>query len=487
MKRDNYQIDERYIKNLFRHSTDVSVEKQHLYGNNNKEQILIIYCNGLIEHKLLINSILPDIQNKYYRDGLKGVDNINCSERITLRKHEINVDNTLQEKVFNGYTAILITETLYFFNTSSPPKRSPEESHTEVSLRGPRDAFVEDLSTNIALVRKRLKSNSFVTKSFTLGKRSQTQVRLVYITDIQNKKVIKEVTHRLKNIDIDIVNSDNQLLALLGGSNYSLFPLMRSVSRPDGVVSSLVRGRFAIFIDNVPNVLVAPANLGVILHTAEDEHTPYFYASFELLLRLLGLMLSLFLPAFWVSLSAFNVDQIPLPLLATISSSRLGIPFNTAVEVILMISLFELFREAGVRLPKAVGQTVAVVGGLIIGDAAIRAGLTSPTMLVITAITVISTFTLGSQVLYGTVSIIRLFSILLSSVLGMFGFFISIYLTLGYLAKLESFGIPYLSPVSPYVKNDFSKSLLKYPVAQQDERAKILDTNDTDRQGDEKK
>nr|WP_259545409.1 spore germination protein [Heyndrickxia oleronia] len=152
-----------------------------------------------------------------------------------------------------------------------------------------------------------------------------------------------------------------------------------------------------------------------------------------------------------------------------------------------MISLFELFREAGVRLPKAVGQTVAVVGGLIIGDAAIRAGLTSPTMLVITAITVISTFTLGSQVLYGTVSIIRLFSILLSSVLGMFGFFISIYLTLGYLAKLESFGIPYLSPVSPYVKNDFSKSLLKYPVDQQNERARILDTNDTDRQGDEKK
>ncbi|HCX51860.1 MAG TPA: spore germination protein [Bacillus sp. (in: Bacteria)] len=485
MRRDNYKKKEQYITNLFQHSTDVSIEKQHLYANNKKEQMLIIYCNGLIEHKLLINSILPDIQDKYYRDGQKGVENINCSERITLRNHEINVDNTLQEKIFNGYTAILIAENLYFFNTSSPPKRSPEESHTEVSLRGPRDAFVEDLSTNIALVRKRLKSKSLVTKSFTLGKRSQTQVRLVYITDIQNKKMIKEVTHRLTNIDIDIINSDNQLLGLLGGSKYSLFPLMKSVSRPDGVVSSLVRGRFAIFIDNVPNVLIAPGNLGLFLHTAEDEHTPYYYASLELLLRLLGLMLSLFLPAFWVALSAFNVDQIPFPLLETIASSRLGIPFNSAVEVLLMLSLFELFREAGVRLPKAVGQTIAVVGGLIVGDAAIRAGLTSPTMLVVSAITAVSTFTLGNQALYGTVTIIRFFSIFLSSVLGMFGFFISVYLTLGYLAKLESFGIPYLSPVSPYVKNDFSKSLLKYPVAQQDERAKILDTNDTDRQGDE--
>lgn len=483
----NIKVDEQYFKNLFQHSTDITIEKKDLFSKNNMEPMLVIYCNGLIEQKLLINSVLPDIQNNYYHSRLEGLKSINCSEHITWRKHEQNVDKKILEKVFNGYTAILITETLYFFNTSSPPKRSPEESNTEVSVRGPRDAFVEDLGTNIALVRKRLKSNSLVTKSFTLGNRSQTQVRLVYITDIQNEKMIREVTQRLNTIDIDIVNSDNQLLALLGDSNYSLFPLMQSVSRPDGVVSSLVRGRFAIFIDNVPNAIVGPANLGLFLHTAEDEHTPYYYASFELLLRLLGLMLSLFLPAFWVSLSAFNVDQIPFPLLATISSSRLGIPFNTIVELLLMLSLFELFREAGVRLPKAVGQTVAVVGGLIIGDAAIRAGLTSPTMLVISSITAVSTFTLGNQALHGTVSIIRFFSIFLSSILGMFGFFISVYLTLGYLAKLESFGIPYLSPVSPYVKNDFSKSLLKYPVSQQDERARILDTNDTDRQGDEGK
>jgi len=479
--------EEQYISNLFRHSSDVSIERQYLFSNKKKEQMLVVYCNGLIEHNLLIDSILPVIQKKYYHNGLKGVENINCSERMTWYKNEENVDKILPEKIFNGFTAIFIDRTIYFFNTSKPPKRSPEESHTEVSVRGPRDAFVEDLSTNVALVRKRLKSNCLVTKSFTLGKRSQTQIRLAYIKDIQNQKVINEVTNRLNNINIDIVSSDNQLLALLGDSPYSLFPLMHAVSRPDGVVSALIRGRFVIFIDNVPNVLAAPGNLGLLLRTSEDEHTPYYYATFELFLRLIGLILSIFLPAFWVALSIYNVEQIPFTLLATIASSRLGLPFNTTAEILLMLGLFELFREAGIRLPKAVGQTVAVVGGLIVGNAAIQAGLTSPTMLVISSITAVATFTLGNQALYGTVSIIRFFAIFLSSVLGMFGFFVSVFLTLGYLAKLESFGVPYLSPVSPFVKKDFLKSIVKYPVIKQNERPKILDTIDTDRQGDKKR
>ena len=486
MRQNNFVNIEQYISNLFRYSSDVSIEK-HMFSTKKKEQILVVYCNGLIEYKILINSILPDIQKNYYVYGLKGVENINCSERITWDKRNENVDKILLEKIFNGNTAIFIEKTIYFFNTSNLPKRSPEESNTEVSLRGPRDAFVEDLNTNVALVRKRLKSNCLVSKSFTLGKRSRTQVRLVYIEDILNQKLINEITNRLNNIDIDNISNDNQLLALLGDSSYSLFPLMHTTSRPDGVVSALIRGRFAIFIDNVPNVLVAPSNLGLLFRTPEDEYTPYYYATFELLIRLVGLMLSIFLPGFFVALTAYHPDQIPFPLLATIASSGLGIPFNFVVEIFLILGLFELFREAGVRLPKAVGQTVAVVGGLIVGSAAIQAGLTTPTLLVVSSITVVSTFTLGNQALYGTVSIIRLFSILLSSVLGMFGFFISAFLFLSYLAQLESFGVPYLSPVSPFVKKDFLKSIVKYPVIKQNERPKILDTIDQDRQGDKKK
>ena len=481
MKNNNVALKETYFKHLFQHSSDIKVQRYPLTREKKDKEIVITYCEGLINSDLLVESILPEIRKGHHTNDL---NELSDSISIPWNPDNPSFKNSIKDMIFNGYTAIVIAKTVYFFNTSSPPKRSPEESTTEVSVKGPRDAFIEDISSNIALVRKRLKTDSFVTKSFTIGKRSNTKVSLVYMTDIQSKEIINEVTARLNNIDLDALNSDNQLAELLTDSRYSIFPLLKSVSRPDGVVSGLVRGRFAIFIDNVPNVIVGPANLGYLLKSSEDTHMPFYYASFEILLRVIGLGISIFLPAFWVALSAYNVDQIPFSLLATIGASRLGIPFNTTVELLLMIGLFELFREAGVRLPKAVGQTVAVVGGLIVGDAAIRAGLTSPTMLVISSITAVATFTLGNQSLFGTVTILRIFSILCASVLGMYGFFLSLFLIVGYLAKLESFGIPYLSPVSPFVKGDFAKSLLKIPVVQQDERAKILKTEDDDRQED---
>ncbi|WP_165767987.1 spore germination protein [Virgibacillus indicus] len=483
MKNKKTDANITYFKNLFQHSSDIKIIRNQVLNEKKLEDLILIYCEGLINSDLLIDSLVPDIQRSYTLNGIKGLKALNYSETTKFVKNDPSIDTVIHEKVFSGYTAILINEIIFFFNTANPPKRSPEESTTEVSVKGPRDAFVEDITSNIALVRKRLKTDSMVTKSFTVGKRSNTKVSLVYMTDIQNNEIINEVTERIKAIDIDVLISDNQLVDMISDTKYSLFPLLESDSRPDGVVGNLARGRFAIFIDNVPNVVIGPTNFGLFLNTAEDEHIPFYYASFGMLLRIIGLILAIFLPSFWVALSAYNVDQIPFSLLATIGASRLGIPFNTTVELLLMILLFELFREAGVRLPKAVGQTVAVVGGLIVGDAAIRAGLTSPTMLVVAATASVATFTLGNQSLFGTVTILRVFSILCASVLGMYGFFLSLFLTIGYLAKLKSFNIPYLSPVSPFTKGDFSKSLLKVPVIKQDKRARILKTQDADRQG----
>ncbi|GGB47535.1 spore germination protein [Lentibacillus populi] len=478
-KRESEQID--YFLELFQYSLDINVKEHRLVNDTDSEQIIIVYCEALADTDLLTKSILPDLQRIYFLHGRRAIERKNEAESVQWNKKDSAVSEQIRKKVFDGFTAIAIGKTIYFFNTANPPKRTPEESITEVSLKGPRDGFIEDINSNIGLVRKRLKTNSLVTKSFTIGKRSNTKVNLVYLTDIQNDEKINEVTKRLNNVDIDILNSDNQLIELLGDSKYSLFPLMESISRPDGVVSCLMRGRFAIFIDNNPNVIIGPANLGLLLNSSEDAHISYYYVTLELFLRITGLILAIFLPAFWIALSAYNVDQIPFPLLATIGASRLGIPFNTTIEILLMLGLFELFREAGVRLPKAVGQTIAVVGGLIVGDAAIRAGMTSPTMLVISSITAVATFTLGNQSLFGTVTILRIFSILCASVLGMFGFFISLFFIVAYLAKLESFGIPYLSPISPFVKQDVLKSLFKLPVTKENKRAKMLKTRDKDR------
>jgi len=213
-------------------------------------------------------------------------------------------------------------------------------------------------------------------------------------------------------------------------------------------------------------------------------HLPFYYVSVERILRIAGLIVALFFPGFWVAISAFNLDQIPFPLLATIVISRLGLPLSGPLDMFLMIGLFELFREAGMRLPKAVGQTVAVVGGLIVGDAAISAGITGPTTLVVSAMTAVSTFTLVNQSLSGSVTLIRFFVLTLSCLFGMLGFFLSLFLLVVYLSSLTSFGMPYLAPLSPIRFREVPFSLLSLPRKLYKKRPEMYKPRDPTRQED---
>jgi hypothetical protein len=203
--------------------------------------------------------------------------------------------------------------------------------------------------------------------------------------------------------------------------------------------------------------------------------------TFGLLFRFIGLLIALLLPGFWIALTAFNIEQLPYQFIATISISRFGLPMPAPLEGFLMIGLFELFREAGERLPKAVGQTIAVIGGIIVGDAAIRAGLVSTTFLVVIAISAVSGFTLVNQSLVGSVSLVRLFVMLLSSTLGMYGFILSILAIVLYLATLESFGIPYLAPIAPFSWNDVQMTFLRKPWITKNRRPSMLNTIDKTR------
>ncbi|MNO96085.1 Spore germination protein XA [compost metagenome] len=229
--------------------------------------------------------------------------------------------------------------------------------------------------------------------------------------------------------------------------------------------------------------IIAPITLTNLLSSPEDSSTAYYLQIVQKFLRLFGLCIALFLPGFYIALTSFNLEQIPLPLLATISNSRHGLPFPIPLETFMMLFLFEIFNEAGRRLPKALGQTVTVVGGLIIGDAAIRSGITSPTIIVTVAITIVSASTLINQTLSGTTSQIRLIILIASSILGMFGFLISAISVIFYIASLENYGVPYLSPFSPFHKNDLFFSLFKKPELKQIKRPQIMRTNDDTKGG----
>ena len=261
-----------------------------------------------------------------------------------------------------------------------------------------------------------------------------------------------------------------------------LFALYFFLSRDMGIVGILTA---QLFSNVLVFIVLFALNLGTyrLIKSPEDTNMPFHIVTIQRTMRLAGLLIAVFLPGFYIALTSYNIEQLPTPLLATIMNSRTGLPLSIPLEAFMMLFLFEVFHEAGIRLPKSVGQTITVVGGLIVGDSAIRAGITSPTMVVMVAVTIIATFTLVNQVLAGTTSIVRLYVLTLSSLLGMFGFFIALFSLVLHLATLECYGVPYLAPISPYVSRDVWEGLMRKPVRNMFRRPKVLRTQDPTRKG----
>ncbi|MDD9266717.1 spore germination protein [Paenibacillus sp. GCM10023248] len=478
-------MNEQQVREWFAESADVIVKSYALTEDEPGHKVVLLYCDGMINKDHIEQRVVPHLQRFIYQRRERGTSGLALP--TLLQMQEITGSDavaTMTLQVYSGFLVILFEAEQRFFSLdlSNPPNRSPEESNTETSIKGPRDAFTENITTNIALIRKRLLTRSLCCERMTLGKRSHTSVALMYLGDVIDSDVLEDARRRLQAVDLDALISSAQLEELLTEQKFNFFPLLDYAGRPDFIADSLLRGRFAILVDGSPMVLMAPANLMFILKSPEDVHSPYYYVAFERVLRLGGLVVATLLPGFWISLSAFNLDQIPYSLVATISASRLGLPMSGPLDFVIMLLLFELFREAGARLPKVVGQTVTVVGGLIVGDAAIRSGITSPTTLVITSISTISMYTLVNQALAGTVTILRILILFESMIFGIYGFMVSLIGLILYMSTLESFGVPYLSPLSPPRFKEMIPAILAKPFRSMKHRPKMLSPKDDTRQ-----
>ncbi|QKG84328.1 spore germination protein [Kroppenstedtia pulmonis] len=471
------KANEIQLRKAVEHSHDVSFSKETFTTGVDSLQVMMMYCSGMVDRKQMNSEALPAIRywvNTYLSEKREATWTYMQVQTI------YNLDQVV-ERVLEGQLVLLLEgfEKAYALDVSSPPHRQPEESQMETSVRGARDGFTEELEENVALVRKRLKNPSFCFEQFTLGTRSQTRVGLLYIRDIIHSPVLEEVKQKLNQIEVEAINSSAQLEQLISNTRYPLFPEFDFTGRPDFVMASLLRGRFCILVDGNPAALIAPVQLTEVLKSVEDLHIDSFFPTFEYLLRLLGLFLALFAPGLTVAIASFHTDQIPFPLLVTLVLSRAGVPFPPPMEALVMLVLFELFREAGLRMPSPIGQTLSVVGGLIIGDAAIRSGLTSPSMVVVIAVSAVATSTLVNQTLHGAVTLLRFAVLLLSSIFGLLGFFVALFMIILYLAQLRSFGIPYLAPLSPYSSGDTYRMLLSWKTLRR--RPQLLKPQDDTR------
>lgn len=473
----NGDLTPEIILEMFRDIDVFNMKRYELGDGKLPSSVYLLYCDGMIHSQQINETVLPKLNDLLKETD--GADKLDVKMNVSrLRKEDLVLE------VFSGQLVIYLERQgiLFGMDLASIPQRQPQDSNTETAVKGPRDAFVEELIINLSLIRKRLRTNSLRCERFKIGKRSQTSVALLYIQDIAKPEMIEEARNRLSGIDVDILMGSSPLEEMIADKSYSLFPLVSYTTRPDFAVDSLIRGRFVVIADGAPTAVIAPGNLFFLLRSAEDAYFSYLPASFSLIFRYVGLVISLLLPGFYIAITSFNVEQLPYPLLATIGLSRIGLPFPGPLEAFLMVGVFEVFREAGERLPKAVGSTVSVVGGIVVGEAAIRAGLASSTLIVVAAITGVASFTLVNQTLVLAVSISRFLIMICASFLGMYGFILSVIGILLYLASLSSFGLPYLAPLSPVTWKDLALVFSRVPWVKKNARPRMLNTVDNTRQ-----
>ncbi len=441
--KQQFTTNERDLRTIFKESEDVFFNSG-IYRSDSPIEITLIGCQGMVDLDLLNHLVIDRLQSFLDRYPSEDLSKNDIAQSLHLPQlMEVKTQETMFADIYCGKLLILFNEYNYLFSTniSHRPQRTPEETATEITINGPRDNFIEDISVNVALIRKRLRTNSLHIKKFQVGRRSLTEVALLYIDDIASPDMVKDISKKIRKLDVDGIYSGNQFMELIEKSS-PFFPRHHYSGRPDFSVQCLLKGRLILIIDGISYAMITPINAFLLLKTAEDSENTSAFASFERIMRVVGLFSATLLPGFWVAITTYHQDQIPLILLATVVESRRGIPLPTALEAILMLLLFELFKEAGLRMPAAAGGTLSVLGALIIGDAAIRSGLTSPAMLVIIAGSSIATFTLINHSLIGAISIARLGCILLSSFFGMFGFLFTLHFLIISICNIRVLGVP---------------------------------------------
>ena len=391
----------------------------------------------------------------------------------------------LVNQVVYGDAALLIdgVDTAILINARQWESRSVEEPFTEPVVRGPRDGFVERLRTNTTLVRRRIKTPRLKMETYKIGQLTETDVVVAYIEGIANPKVVEEVRRRLKRISIDGILESGYIEELIEDQPYSIFPQINVTERPDKVAANLLEGYVAIMVDNTPVVLIVPVTVPFLLQSSEDYYNRYPYAIFIRVLRFIALNIALLLPSLYIAIITYHHEMLPTPLFISIASQREGTPFPAFVEALFMETVFEILREAGIRLPRQIGQAVSIVGALVIGDAAVNAGLVSPAIVMVVALTAIASFTVPNFSASLSIRILRFPIMVLAATLGLFGIMTALMVILYHLCSLRSFGVPYLSPLAPMNLHDMEDTIIRMPRWSMHQRPQLVGYKNPQRMG----
>ncbi|MBM7659868.1 spore germination protein KA [Bacillus mesophilus] len=475
------------IKKDIGQSPDVII-REMVIGKETKTKIAVIYIDGLVDkqfvHEFILTPLLYSIRESCLGDvSLTGESFYEILKDYSLTIGELTTLESYEDvlnRVLSGDTVLFLDGEASSFSlgTRGWEGRGVEEPSTEQVIRGPKEGFTETIRTNTGLIRRRIRDKNLMFEYVQIGRRSKTDVSIAYMKDLADEKIIQEVRDRLSLIDIDTILEGGYIEELIQDETMTPFPTVYNTERPDVVVGGLMEGRVAIIVDGTPFVLLVPALFIHFMQSSEDYYQRADISTLIRLLRFTAFLMSLLVPSAYIAVTTYHQEMLPTALLVSLSAQREGVPFPAVVEALIMELTFEILREAGLRMPRAIGSAISIVGALVIGQAAVEAGLISATMVIVVSLTAISSFVIPKFNMSISTRILRFGFMILAATFGLFGIILGLLGLVFHLTSLRSFGIPYMAPFAPIITSDLKDTLVRTPLWKMNTRPRLINQKD---------
>lgn len=471
-----------FLEEAFKKSGDVTFYE---FATFSGVKVLIVYIDVLVNKNLLgrdvINSFImksKELQPKTLLDA-KILKNLIAAANVA----ETKTMSAIIDDILNGNTVMFVdgVDTALIIDSKGWEKRAVAEPDTESVIRGPREGFIENIRTNISLLRRKIKNPNLVFENISLGKQTKTNVAIAYIDGVVNQAVLGEVRRRLNKIDTDSILETGYIEQFIEDSPFSPLATIANTQKPDILAAKILEGRVAIFCDGTPHVLTVPHLFIETLQTSEDYYMRPFIAFAWRIIRILSLFISILVPGLYVALQTFHQEMIPTILLLRMAGSISDIPFPAGAEMLIMLVFYELLRESGIRLPRAVGSAISIVGALIVGESAVNAGLVSGPVVIVTAITGVAGFIVPA--LSEAIVIYRFLFLIAGSVMGLYGVVCGLFFAIMHAVSLRSFGVPYTSPLAPSDQAVLKDFIFRFPLWAMKKRPVAIEKDNKQRRG----
>ncbi|MDQ8092627.1 spore germination protein [Bacillus amyloliquefaciens] len=450
----------------------------HVEQNDDLVQNKKMLPNGLVFYYMYLSEMNDEDKIKEAIETLLQEEDALTLETVTKRLDKIDARPVFTAKeavisILRGKCAMFINglDHVYILSTGKREKRSVTEPTSEKVVRGPKIAFIEDSDTNVAMIRQRTNHPKLKTKKVPIGENKLKYATVMYIDDEADPSVVNDVLKRLSKVKMDDIQDSGTLEELIEDNKYSPFPQIQNTERPDKVSSALFNGRVAILVDNSPFALVVPASLGILMQSPDDYYERWISASLIRALRFTSIFITLFFSSIYIALVSFHQGLLPTSLAVTIAANRENVPFPPIIEAMVMEMTIELLREAGLRLPSPLGQTIGLVGGVVIGQAAVEANLVSSIMVIVVSIVALASFTVPQYGMGLSFRVLRFISMFTAAAFGLYGMILFMLAIYTHLSRQRSFGSPYFSPNGFFSLKNANDSI-RLPIKNQPKEAK---------------